>query len=96
MTEHSDTRFRVHCQSCGPLRLRGGDVTIRFAPDSSPSYRFRCPDCGLLHIEPAQPQAVAAIIEAEVGCFRDALVDDSAVAAALRATAARVRPPTDR
>lgn len=85
MSDRSDVRFRVHFQSCGPLRVGPAQVALRFGADSSPSYRFQCPDCGLLHIEPVRPQAVAALIEAEVGCFHDALADDAALSR---------RPPT--
>jgi hypothetical protein len=70
-------------------------VALRFGVDSSPSCRFRCPACGLLHVDPIRADAVATLIEAEVGCFHDALADDAVIAAAMRVACVPIRPPTD-
>lgn len=86
------TTIRTTCKGCGDIELTTGDLGLELAADDSTgSYRFTCPKCGIIQRKPANHRVVSillatgvdyaivprlgAITEAEIADFARALDD---------------------
>jgi predicted RNA-binding Zn-ribbon protein involved in translation (DUF1610 family) len=59
--------IRAECPSCGDVRLRPGDLTVRrFGADESGTYTFACPHCGDVVTRPASARIVSLLASAGV------------------------------
>jgi len=66
-----DTRFvatiKAECQSCGAVRLRVSDLTVRVCVDDERgAYRFRCPHCASAVVHDATAAICALLVSVGV------------------------------
>ncbi len=60
-------RVEVACRRCGDLHIDLDDLVLRLCEDDlSAAYRFRCPSCGVVHLEVAGLAAASALLDADV------------------------------
>jgi hypothetical protein len=59
--------IKAECQSCGAVRLRVSDLTVRVcADDDRGAYRFRCPRCASAVVHDATPAICALLVSVGV------------------------------
>ena len=59
--------IRASCSDCGDVELTTSDVTVRVCThDNSGTYSFRCPDCEMTVVKPAEPRTVDLLVASGV------------------------------
>ena len=59
--------IKAECQSCGAVRLRVSDLTVRVCVDDDRgAYRFRCPHCASAVVHDATPAICALLVSVGV------------------------------
>ncbi|MEX0664827.1 MAG: hypothetical protein WD598_08680 [Acidimicrobiia bacterium] len=59
--------IKAECQSCGAVRLRVVDLTVRVCVDDDRgAYRFRCPRCAGAVVHEATPAICALLVSVGV------------------------------
>jgi len=59
--------IRASCPDCGDVELTTDDVTVRVcAEDNQGSYAFRCPDCAMAVVKPAESRIVDLLVASGV------------------------------
>ena len=61
------TTIRASCPTCGDVELTVKDVTVRVCSnDDSGAYSFRCPDCRMAVVKPAEARIVDLLVQSGV------------------------------
>jgi len=61
------TTIRANCPSCGDVRLRASDLTVRVcSDDEGGSYTFRCPTCAAAVAKEASRRIVDLLVSSGV------------------------------
>ncbi len=59
--------IKAECHSCGAVRLRVGDLTVRVCVDDERgAYRFRCPRCDVAVVHDATSAICALLVSVGV------------------------------
>jgi hypothetical protein len=59
--------IRATCGDCGDVELTTADVQVRVCiEDSTGTYSFRCPACGMAVVKPAEPRIVDLLVASGV------------------------------
>lgn len=55
--------IRATCSDCGDVELRSSDVAVRVCShDHSGSYHFRCPECQMVVVKPAEARVIELLV----------------------------------
>ena len=58
-------KVRVTCPTCGPVHVRGADITVLSRPEILQNvYRFECPVCSASIVREAGPNLVTLLLRA--------------------------------
>ena len=59
--------IRATCGECGDVELTTADVRVRVCiEDNSGTYNFRCPQCTMTVVKPAEPRIVDLLVASGV------------------------------
>jgi len=59
--------IRASCAECGDVELTTRDVEVRVCTeDNQGTYSFRCPDCALIVVKPAEPRIIELLVASGV------------------------------
>lgn len=60
-------KIKAECLTCGPVRLRPADLTVRVClDDDHRAYRFRCPRCAMTVVHDASVTIAALLVSVGV------------------------------
>ncbi|MCB1026667.1 MAG: hypothetical protein R2704_05515 [Microthrixaceae bacterium] len=63
--------IRATCSDCGDVELRSTGLQLRVcAENGSATYVFRCPECSMAEVRPAQEDVVDVLVSAGVTLTR--------------------------
>ncbi|MCU1498077.1 MAG: hypothetical protein JWM47_2030 [Acidimicrobiales bacterium] len=69
--------IRASCASCGDVEVTSRDVTVRVCrDDSSGTYSFACPGCGVVAVKDAEPRIVELLVTSGVRLVTWSLPDE--------------------
>ena len=79
------TTIRTTCKRCGDVELTTADIGLELAAtDSTGSYRFACPACGVVQRKPANHRVVSILlatgVEYEIVATPGAITEDEIAA----------------
>lgn len=59
--------IRASCGDCGDVELTTRDVEVRVCThDNQGTYSFRCPNCDLVVVKPAEPRIIELLVASGV------------------------------
>ena len=59
--------IRASCPDCGDVELTTDDVSVRVCTaDNQGTYLFRCPECSMTVVKPAEPRTVDLLVASGV------------------------------